>query len=174
MLRNNFVKSMKSIKIDETNAISLKPDDFNKLFSSFGEKEKATTFIPHVIEPSFGIGRIMYTILEHNFKFRENNKSRVFFSFPYSIAPYKCCILPLNESELKFQPFIHEISNILTQNSIMHKIDDASGSIGRRYTRNDECGIPFSITLDYDTFNDNSVTIRERDSMKQIRVKVFN
>ena len=128
--------------------------------------------MPHVIEPSFGIGRIMYTILEHNYKQRTQDKNRTYFSFPYTVAPYKCCILPLNESEEKFQPFIEKISEVLTDNGIFHIVDDASGSIGKRYCRNDESGVAYAITLDYKTFDDECVTLRERDSMQQIRINV--
>ena len=116
----------------------------------------------------------MYTILEHNYKKRsEKEKNRAYFSLPYAISPYKCCILPLNESEQKFQPVIRQISDLLTEHELMHTIDDASGSIGKRYWRNDESGIVYAITLDYETFNDDSVTLRDRDSMKQIRIKVI-
>ena len=140
-----------------------------KLFAKTLSEEK----IPHVIEPSFGIGRIMYTILEHNYKKRsEKEKTRAYFSFPYSLSPFKCCIMPLNESDKKFQPIQKQISDLLTEHGIMHTIDDASGSIGKRYWRNDESGIYYAITLDYETFNDKCVTLRERDSMKQIRIKV--
>ncbi len=144
-----------------------------KLFSKKNDETTENKTIPHVIEPSFGIGRIMYTILEHNFKRRsEKEKQRAYFSFPFNISPYKCCILPLNESEQRFQPIIKRISSLLTQHEIMHTIDDDSGSIGKRYWRNDESGIAYAITLDYDTFNDECVTLRDRDTMKQIRVKV--
>ena len=114
----------------------------------------------------------MYTILEHNYKKRETDKNRAYFSFPYVVAPYKCCILPLNESELKFQPYIAQISDDLTENGILHTIDDASGTIGKRYWRNDEVGIAYAITIDYKSFDDECVTLRDRDSMKQIRIKV--
>jgi glycyl-tRNA synthetase len=65
-----------------------------------------------------------------------------------------------------------KIANCLTENQIVHKIDDTSGAIGKRYWRSDEFGIPFAITLDYKTFEDFSVTLRDRDSMEQIRIKV--
>jgi len=105
-----------------------------KLFAKKSESEEAviSKTIPHVIEPSFGIGRIMYTILEHNFKKRpEKEKNKVYFSFPLNISPYKCCILPLNESEKKFQPITKQISDLLTQHGIMHTIDEASGKLNK-------------------------------------------
>ena len=60
----------------------------------------------------------------------------------------------------------------LTQNGVIHKVDDSSGSIGRRYARTDEIAIPFGITIDFDTVTSNSVTLRERDTTRQVRVKV--
>ena len=130
--------------------------------------------IPGVIEPSFGIGRIMYTIWEHNFQMRKGDEMRSYFSLPPLIAPLKCSVLPLS-SNAEFVPFIKEISASLTQYDVSHKIDDSSGSIGRRYARTDEISIPFGVTIDFDTLNKpHTVTLRERDSMQQIRLPVRN
>ncbi|KAI3384247.1 hypothetical protein SNEBB_009425 [Seison nebaliae] len=128
-------------------------------------------FTPNVIEPSFGIGRIMYTIFEHNFKIRSGDEQRTYFSLPILISPYKCSVLPLSTNK-EFEPFINEISAELTSKYISHKIDASSGAIGRRYARTDEIGIPYAITVDFDSINlsSHSVTLRERDSMKQIRL----
>lgn len=131
--------------------------------------------LPHVIEPSFGIGRLLYTVLEHNYKERNQTKGSIttYFSFPTWIAPYKCVVLPLNSSDEKYQPFIDNISETLIENEISHQIDDARGSIGKRYCRADEIGTKYAITLDYRTLEDSrTVTLRERDSTKQIRVKI--
>merc|ERR1719468_160727 len=126
---------------------------------------------PHVIEPSFGIGRFMYTILEHNFKTRDD--SRHYFSFPFNISPYKCCILPLNDTDKSYEPIIKKISELLAEAEITHLIDARSGSIGKRYSRADEIGIKYAITLDYETLeNCETVTLRDRESMGQIRVKI--
>jgi len=130
------------------------------------------SFVPSVIEPSFGIGRIMYAMWEHSFQVRPESDQRAFFTLPPIIAPYKCAVLPLsNNDELK--PFIKQISALLTQAGISHKIDNSSGSIGRRYARSDEIAIPFAITIDFDTLKQPyTVTLRERDSMKQIRANI--
>ncbi|RWS02977.1 glycine--tRNA ligase-like protein [Dinothrombium tinctorium] len=128
--------------------------------------------VPNVIEPSFGIGRIMYSIWEHNFRVREDDEVRTFFSLPPIIAPLKCSVLPLSAQE-DFIPFIKTISEDLTRLDISHKIDDSKGSIGRRYARTDEIAIPFGITIDFDTLKKpHTVTLRERDSMEQIRAPV--
>lgn len=128
--------------------------------------------IPSVIEPSFGIGRIMYALFEHNFKMREGDDQRTFFSLPPLVAPLKCSILPLSPNP-DFQPFIRSLSSDLSLNGISFKVDDSSGSIGRRYARTDEIAIPFGITIDFDTLKEpHSVTLRDRDSMTQVRVNV--
>ena len=127
-------------------------------------------YSPNVIEPSFGIGRIVYCVMEHCFKVRENDSRRTYFDFPPSIAPYKASILPLFENE-KFLDYVEPIRKILVQNGISYKIDKVD-SIGRRYARTDEIGIPFGITIDDITLKDNTVTLREIDTMKQIRVPI--
>lgn len=126
--------------------------------------------VPSVIEPSFGIGRIMYAIWEHNFIVRD--AQRTYLALPPVIAPYKCSVLPLSTND-EFKPFIRKLSVMLTNAGISHKIDDSSGSIGRRYARTDEIAIPFAITIDFDSLKEpNTVTLRERDSMQQIRVDI--
>uniref|UniRef100_A0A8B9ET71 Glycine--tRNA ligase n=1 Tax=Anser cygnoides TaxID=8845 RepID=A0A8B9ET71_ANSCY len=129
--------------------------------------------IPNVIEPSFGIGRIMYTVFEHTFRIREGDEQRTFFSFPAVVAPFKCSVLPLSQNQ-EFMPFVKELSEALTRNGISHKVDDSSGSIGRRYARTDEVGVAFGITIDFDTVNrtPHTATLRDRDSMRQIRAEV--
>jgi len=122
---------------------------------------------PHVIEPSFGIGRIMYSVLEHNFKVREGDEQRTWLSLPSLIAPVKCSVLPLSKNEA-FEPFVKQISAALTELDISHKVDDSAGSIGRRYARTDEIAIPFGVTIDFDTVNNtpHTVTLRERNTTR--------
>nr|XP_023678605.1 glycine--tRNA ligase [Paramormyrops kingsleyae] len=129
--------------------------------------------VPNVIEPSFGIGRIMYSIFEHTFRVREGDEQRTFFSFPATVAPYKCSVLPLSQNQ-EFMPFVRELSDALTKNGVSHKVDDSSGSIGRRYARTDEIGVAFGLTIDFDTVNKtpHTATLRDRDSMRQIRAEV--
>uniref|UniRef100_A0A667ZM69 Glycine--tRNA ligase n=1 Tax=Myripristis murdjan TaxID=586833 RepID=A0A667ZM69_9TELE len=129
--------------------------------------------VPNVIEPSFGIGRIMYTIFEHTFHVREGDEQRTYFSFPATVAPYKCSVLPLSQNQ-EFMPFVKELSEAMTKNGVSHKVDDSSGSIGRRYARTDEIGVAFGITIDFDTVNKtpHTATLRDRDSMTQIRAEV--
>ena len=128
-------------------------------------------YCPNVIEPSFGIGRIVYCVMEHCFKKRENDAKRTYFDFPPTVAPYKVSILPLIANK-EFLKFIEPIRKNLVLNGISYKIDETSDSIGRRYARTDEIGVPFGITIDDITLKDNTVTLREIDTMKQIRIPI--
>ncbi|XP_044178844.1 LOW QUALITY PROTEIN: glycine--tRNA ligase-like [Acropora millepora] len=128
---------------------------------------------PHVIEPSFGVGRIMYAVLEHNFQIREGDEQRTWLSLPPAVAPVKCSVLPLSKNK-EFGQFVKKLSEALTELDIAHKVDDSSGSIGRRYARTDEVAIPFGITVDFDTVNKepHSATLRERNTTRQIRAEI--
>ncbi|CEI92257.1 Putative Glycyl-tRNA synthetase 1, mitochondrial [Rhizopus microsporus] len=130
--------------------------------------EHVREYTPNVIEPSFGIGRILYSLLEHSWWVREDDEARNVLSFPPVVAPFKCCVLPLSGNAV-FEPFVRKFSRELRQAGISTRTDDSKASIGRRYARNDELGIPYAITIDFDTVKDNTITLRERDSTKQIR-----
>ena len=133
------------------------------------EKETGELFIPHVIEPSFGIGRILYCVLEHAYWCRPESKERGVLSLPPLIAPIKVSVFPLQTDE-RFAPIVRDISTQLRHHNHAHKVDETGTPIGRRYARTDELGIPFAITVDYDTLEDRTVTLRERDTMQQVRV----
>lgn len=129
-------------------------------------------FAPHVIEPSFGIGRVVYCIFEHCFRKRPDAATRTYFEFPALIAPVKTSILPLISNNEELISYVHELKSRLNKEGVSSKIDDSSQTIGRRYARTDECGIPFAITIDNDTLKDNTVTLREIHSMKQVRIPI--
>ncbi|GAB6020011.1 hypothetical protein CHUAL_002761 [Chamberlinius hualienensis] len=125
--------------------------------------------VPNVIEPSFGIGRIMYAIFEHSFRTREGDEQRTYFALPPIIAPVKCSVLPLSANQ-QFEPLVKKLSGELTRVDVSHRVDDSGGSIGRRYARTDEIAIPFGVTIDFDSFKEpHTATLRDRDSMKQVR-----
>ncbi len=127
--------------------------------------------IPHVIEPSFGLDRITYAVLEHSFdKDFVDGEERKVLRLKRWVAPVQIAVLPL----LSKEPFVgkaKEITLKLKKAGFFTEYDD-SGSIGRRYRRYDEIGTPFCITIDHQTFEDNTVTIRDRDTTSQIRVKI--
>jgi glycyl-tRNA synthetase len=124
-------------------------------------------FIPHVIEPSFGSDRLAYTAMEYAYKTR---KGRVILTLPRNIAPIQLAILPLVKKNGLPERAI-ELKNKLIIKGFIVEYDD-TGSIGRRYARFDEIGTPLCITVDYQTLKDDTVTIRDLLSWKQIRINI--
>jgi glycyl-tRNA synthetase len=127
-------------------------------------------FIPHIIEIAYGVDRPFYCILESCFVEETGKKERNIFKFPANIAPYIAAVFPLVTKD-RIDKKAEEVFNKL-KNQQLFVLYDSAGSIGRRYARADEAGIPYCITIDYDTLEDNTVTIRYRDSMEQERVQI--
>jgi glycyl-tRNA synthetase len=125
---------------------------------------------PGVVEPSFGIGRILYVVLEHSFRERENDEQRNYLALPPLVAPIKCSILPINANKL--ESYVKTVRDQLSLHDLSYKVDDSSGSIGKRYARTDEIGIPFGVTIDFDTEKDDTVTLRYSPTMQQVRLKI--
>jgi len=124
-------------------------------------------FIPHVVEPSFGCDRLFYVALEYALKLKNN---RIILSFPKNIAPIQLGVFPLvNKDGLNEKA--KTITNNLRNEGFLVEFDD-TGSIGRRYARADEAGTSLCITIDYSTLEDETVTIRDRDLWKQVRVSL--
>lgn len=127
--------------------------------------------IPHVIEPSFGLDRISYAVLEHAYdKDIVDGEERRVLRLKRKVCPVEVAVLPLLSRE-PFESKAQEIVLLLRSKGIYTEYDD-SGSIGRRYRRFDEIGTPFCVTVDHQTFDDDTVTIRDRDTTKQVRVKI--
>lgn len=89
-------------------------------------------------------------------------------SFTPAVAPIKVLLVPL-QRDARFKPLVERLESLLDSKSISYKVDQSGVSIGKRYARNDELGIPFGITVDYDSIEDNTFTLRDRDSTKQVR-----
>lgn len=123
-------------------------------------------FVPHVIEVAYGIDRPIYCIMESCYT-EEND--RIYFKFPKRIAPYRLAVFPLVNKDNIPEKAVG-IFEALKKNRT-YAIYDDSGSIGRRYARADEIGIPECITVDYQSLEDNTVTVRDRDTKGQVRVK---
>ncbi|KAI9511962.1 glycyl-tRNA synthetase [Russula earlei] len=130
-------------------------------------KQSIREFTPNVIEPSFGLGRILYVLLEHNFWAREQDIERGVLSLPPVVAPTKVLIVPLSAKE-EFDPLIQEVSSKLRKAGIFSRVDDSNTSIGKRYARNDELGTPFGLTLDFASVQNRTMTLRERDTTGQL------
>ena len=126
-------------------------------------------FVPNVVEVAYGIDRPFYCVLESSF---QEDEDRTYLSLPNSIAPYRAAIFPLVQKNDIPEKAI-EIYDSL-RNRQIHVFYDKSGSIGKRYARADEVGIPHSITIDYDTLKDDTITIRERDSKNQRRINIVD
>jgi glycyl-tRNA synthetase len=129
--------------------------------------ERGKHFIPHVVEPSFGSDRLVYVVLEYAYRVKDD---RVILSFPRDIAPIQVSVYPLVSKD-GLPEKAKEVYEMLLNEGFTAEYDEA-GSIGRRYARADEIGIPLGITVDYETLNDDTVTIRDRDSWKQVRSKI--
>lgn len=125
--------------------------------------------IPHVIEVAYGIDRPLWCILESCIK---EKKNRILFEFPPQIAPYNVAVLPLVRRD-GLPERARKIVNVLKKEGF-YVLYDETGSIGRMYYRQDEIGTPFCITVDYETLKNEDVTIRDRDTQKQIRVRIKN
>ena len=136
------------------------------------EKRKRTEhtreYTPNVIEPSFGIGRILYSLMEQVFWTREGDEARGVLSFPPLVAPTKVLLVPLSNNP-DFKPVLQKLTAKLRRLGVSNKIDNSSASIGKRYSRNDELGTPLGITVDFQTLKDKSITLRDRDTTKQVR-----
>ena len=141
------------------------------LFTRKKKMVQVVKFTPSVIEPSFGVGRILHALLEHSFSVRKEDAQRVVFQFAPVVAPIKCGVYNL-QSGSKFPPIVTRVVDLLTQAGISTKADTSGQSVGRRYARADELGVPFGVTVDFDTVEDDTVTLRERDSMTQRRVPI--
>ena len=154
----------------DKSAGSLTPKDCYEIVET-KEKRIGEKFVPHVIEPSFGIDRILYFLLEHNYveTKKKGEEYRLLKLNPLT-APIKVGVFPLISDE-KLVKIAKEVDKNLRDAGIATYYDDG-GTIGRRYARMDEIGTPFCITIDHDTLKDNSVTIRDRDTTKQERKKI--
>jgi len=135
--------------------------------------ENTREYVPNVIEPSFGIGRILYSLIEHSYWTRGadgGDEARAVLSFPPLVAPTKVLIVPLSSNK-EFAPFTRKLSQKLRAAGLSSRTDDSSATIGKRYSRNDEIGTPFGVTIDFQTIQDGTLTLRERDTTRQVRAE---
>jgi glycyl-tRNA synthetase len=128
---------------------------------------RGTRFIPHVVEPSFGSDRLFYVAMEYAYRVKDD---RVLMSFPRGIAPTQVGVYPLVSKDGLVEKAM-EVHKALTHEGFTVEFDE-TGSIGRRYARADEAGIPLGITIDYETLDNSTVTIRDRDSWQQVRSQI--
>ena len=142
---------------------------------SYFDQEKNEHWTPFVIEPAAGVDRCALTFLMDAYTEDEapnakgEMEKRVVLRLDHRLAPIKAAVLPLSRNA-DLSPKARDLAAQLRKN---WSIDfDDSGAIGRRYRRQDEIGTPFCITVDFESLEDNAVTIRERDSMEQVRISI--
>ena len=132
-------------------------------------REDGTEFIPHVIEPSVGCDRVLLALLcdAYNEEELENGDTRTVLKLDRRLAPYKVAVLPLSK---KLGEKADEVYAMVAD-KFMTTYDETA-SIGKRYRRQDEIGTPYCVTIDFDTLEDNMVTVRDRDTMEQVRIEI--
>ena len=136
---------------------------------SYTDPETNEKFIPYVIEPSVGVDRLLLAVICNAYELQDlgENDSRVVLHISPKIAPYKLAVLPLSK---KLNDKAGEVYDML---STKFNCDfDSTASIGKRYRREDEIGTPFCVTVDFDTLEDTQVTVRDRDTMEQVRIPI--
>jgi len=138
------------------------------------DEETKQKYIPHVIEPTFGVDRTLLAILSEAYieEKDEKGETRIVLRFDPKIAPYKIAVAPLLANKEDLVSKAREIFENLRKK--YYCAWDDRGNIGKRYRSQDEIGTPYFITVDFDSLNDDAVTVRNRDTMKQERIKVNN
>jgi glycyl-tRNA synthetase len=137
---------------------------------TYFDEESNKHIVPYVIEPALGVDRTFLVLLYDGYREEEvKGEKRVYLKLHPSVAPIKVAVLPLSRNE-KLTPLARDVHALLRPH-FMTQFDDAQ-SIGRRYRRQDEIGTPLCVTVDFESLDDNAVTIRERDSMEQSRVRI--
>ena len=135
-----------------------------------GTNEK---FVPHVIEPSFGVERALMAVLSSAYREDEQNGSkRVYLALPEHLAPVKFAVSPLLKNKPELVEKAREIYANLSKKNPGRVMWDDNGNIGKRYRRQDEIGTPHCVVIDFQTLEDDTVTVRERDTTEQRRAKV--
>lgn len=135
-------------------------------------KDESKPFTPHVIEPSFGVERAIMAVLTSAYTEDEvNGEKRVYLKLPENLAPVKAAVSPLLKNKPELIKKAKEVYKQMRE-KYGNVIWDDNGNIGKRYRRSDEIGVPMHITIDFDTLKNNTVTVRDRDTTKQKRVKI--
>ena len=130
--------------------------------------------VPYVIEPSAGVDRGVLAVLNESYKEEtlENGKNRIVLALKPHLAPIKAAVIPIKKNNSTIVDFSKKIKDSLQKLSLGRVVLENTGNIGKSYRKHDEIGTPICITIDFDTLEDNTVTVRDRDTMEQKRVKV--
>lgn len=137
-------------------------------------KDGGEPFIPHVIEPTYGIDRHVLAVISEAYREDEvAGEKRTYLALPAHLAPVKVAVSPLLKNKPELVKKAREVYDMLKKEFGAVMWDD-NGNIGKRYRRQDEIGTPYCVTIDFDTLEDDTVTVRHRDTIKQIRVEISN
>jgi len=148
---------------------------------SYFDDQTKEKYFPFVIETSVGVDRLFFALLCDAYQeikggrtktTRPTKETEILLKFDKKVAPIKIAVLPLVKNKEELVKKANEVYRILKPHFVCQY--DEVGSIGRRYRRQDEIGTPFCVTIDFDTLKDDTVTIRDRDTMEQERVKIEN
>lgn len=135
-------------------------------------KDGSAAYVPHVIEPSFGVERAVMAVLTSAYTVdKVNDEERIFLKLPQHLAPVKYCVSPLLKNKPELVAKAREVYTALKKKYGAVMWDD-NGNIGKRYRRQDEIGTPYCIVIDFDTLTDDTVTVRDRDTTEQKRTKI--
>ena len=139
----------------------------------YRDKVTGESFVPHVIEPSIGVERLVMAVLSAAYREEdlEDGDKRKVLSLPETLAPYKFCVSPLLKNKPELVTKAKEVYALLKQKYTFVTWDD-SGNIGKRYRKQDEIGTPKCVVVDFDSLENDDVTVRDRDTTEQIRVKI--
>ncbi len=149
--------------------------EHSKVDLSYFDEESKERLVPHVIEPTFGVGRLLLAVIADAYaEDEQNGETRVYLKFKPSVAPVKAAVFPLLKNKPELVAKAREVYSMLKKD-IPHIMWDDNGNVGKRYRRQDEIGTPFCITIDFDTLGEtpemlDTVTVRHRDSGEQERV----
>lgn len=142
---------------------------------TYFDEETKERYIPHVIEPTFGVDRGLLAVLISTYRReRVGNDERIYLALPFALAPFKAAVFPLMANKPELVKKAKEVHSILLdpQSFIGPIAFDGGGNVGKRYRKQDEIGTPYCFTVDYQTLEDDTVTVRDRDTMAQERVAV--
>lgn len=134
----------------------------------YRDKVTGETFVPHVIEPSIGVERLFLAVMSSAYCEEEG---RIVLKLPENLAPYKFCVSPLLKNKPELVAKAREVYEMLKQKYTFVTWDD-SGNIGKRYKKQDEIGTPKCVVVDFESLEDAAVTVRDRDTTEQVRVKI--
>jgi glycyl-tRNA synthetase len=135
-------------------------------------KDGSAPYVPHVIEPSFGVERTLMAVLTAAYtEDEQNGEKRIYLKLPQHLAPIKCAVSPLLKNKPELVSKAREVYKMLKK-ELGNVMWDDNGNIGKRYRRQDEIGTPYCVTIDFQTLEDDTVTVRDRDTTAQKRVAI--